>query len=218
MSNETAPPPSSSPTDAATIEAQTAPPPALGSLIGGPLPDTPAPALTPEPPAAAEPVAEHAPLALGDLKLPEGMRLMDGDKPLPEAEEFLSLLNGAKVPKESAEALLGLHEKFLQSAADQYLARWETTQNEWKKGVESMPEFGGAALPATLQSIAKVVDRYGDAEVREAFAVTGAGNHPAVVRFIAKIARDLNEAPPVRGTSSPSAADRAARMYPTSTQ
>lgn len=217
MTNSPETPTSPSPSATSAVDPTLAAVPTPTSLIGGPLPDATPPASAVEPPAAvpaAEPAPAFEPLTLDKLALPEGLSLMDGDKPLPEATELLELLNGAKVPAEAATKLLALHDKFLQKAADDYLAVWEKTQAEWRKGVETMPEFGGAALPETLTQIAKVVDRYGDAEVREAFAVTGAGNHPAIVRFIAKIARDMNEAPPTRGSKTSSVADRAGRMYP----
>jgi len=161
------------------------------------------------------------PLSLADLMAPEGFSLtskevVDGkevEKPIAGIEDFVGLANELKLGKDGANKLLAFHNQFLQSAADEYLARWEKTEATWKKQCQELPEFGGAAFEGTLQSISKVLDRYGDKEVREAFALTGAGNHPAVVRFIAKMAKDLNEATPVRGQTGSSPKDRAERMY-----
>lgn len=166
------------------------------------------------------------PLVVGDLSAPEGMLLYalddkgqpDTTKPLPEVSEFLTLANTKGMTKEETGQLLALHTKFLQSAASEYLGRWEKTQADWQTAVRALPEYGGANLPATLTSIAKTLDRYGDAKVREAFAVTGAGNHPDIVRFMAKLSKDLNETPPVRGDQNRGLADRATRMYPTAVQ
>lgn len=220
MSEQPVTPTSPTPAVTSSADPALATPASPTSMIGGPLPDTAAPAAAPavDPAAPAAPeasVAEFVPLTFDTLAVPKGLQIKEGDKLLPEAEQLLGILNEAKMPPEKASALLALHEQFLQKAADQYLAVWEKTQTEWRKGVETLPEFGGAALPETLSQIAKIVDRYGDAEVREAFVITGAGNHPAVVRFMAKIAKDMNEAPPTKGTHQTQTADRASRMYNT---
>ena len=195
------------------------------SILSGattePAPPDPALAAPPEnpdampdaPPVPAEAPAGPDPFSLSDLTIPEGLTLEEG---APEVVQFLELTKG--LGKEGAQTFLDLHANFLQRASESYLARWETTQTEWQEQVRALPEFGGDALPATLANIAKVLDRYGDAEVREAFAVTGAGNHPAMVRMMAKIARDLNEAPPVRGDNAPPSSSRASRMYATPPQ
>lgn len=151
-----------------------------------------------------------APITLEDLSLPEGVELAEE-----EAGEFLSLLNeGPEDPKERAQAFLDLHLSLLSKAADAYAGQWETTQADWQRQVRELPEIGGDRLEQTLGQIAKVLDRYGDQEVREILNVTGAGNHPAVVRFMHKIAKDLNESPPVRGGSAEGQPrDRASRMY-----
>lgn len=148
--------------------------------------------------------AEVAPVALSDLAIPDGISLEADGKPLPEAETFLSLINEHKVPKAAADAILALYPKLLEQTAGQYAAQWEATQNDWQEKLRAEPEFGGAKLQTSLSAAAKILDKYGDADVREALAITGAGNHPAIFRFLSKIARDLNEAPPVSGTPATS--------------
>lgn len=187
--------------------------PAAEAAAVSPQPETAPPPPNPEAVPDPTPAPAPAPLTFADLTLPEGLSLAEGDE---DGVQFLTLAQS--LGKENAQAMLDLHSKFLQRASEEYLARWETTQTEWQDAVRALPEFGGDALPATLANIAKVLDRYGDAEVREAFALTGAGNHPAIVRLMAKIARDLNEAPPVRGDNAPPSSSRSARMFSTTAQ
>lgn len=157
---------------------------------------------------------EPAPaLTVDDLSLPEGFVL-----PEDTANEFLSLVNEPPESRaELANKMLGLHTSLLQSAADEYAKQWETLQEEWRTEVRALPEIGGDNLDRSLGEIAKVLDKYGGKEVRDALSVTGAGNHPALVQMFHRIAKDLNEQPPVKG--APAAGqprDRASRMFPTS--
>lgn len=46
----------------------------------------------------------------------------------------------------------------------------------------------GPAFDQTLADARSVVKRYGDAELAAALNETGLGDHPAVVRFVAKVA------------------------------
>ena len=151
-----------------------------------------------------------APISADDLALPEGYAL-----PEELGASFLELMNNPPESRaEFANSILELHTQILQQTADAYAQQWEATQEEWRAAVQNLPEIGGQNLQTSLGEVAKVLDRYGDKEVREAFALTGAGNHPAMVRFLHKIAKDLNEMPPVAGAPANAAPrDRASRMF-----
>ena len=190
--------------------------------------DTPAPQPSPEQPAATSlldstttsepvveadaapaPVAEVLPLTREDLTVPEGL-VVDEE----HLTSFLEALNGDLAPKDRATALLGLHEKLLTGVGEQLNTAWEATQEEWRQAARALPEIGGDNLDRTLGQIAKVIDRYGDKDTREAFALTGAGNHPAVIKLMAAIAKDVNETAPISGQPVNSAPkSRAERMY-----
>jgi hypothetical protein len=80
---------------------------------------------------------------------------------------------------------------------------YETKQNEWKSAINSDPEIGGSKWNGTRASIGRLFDSLGDSKMtdafREAMDYTGAGNHPAVVKFLARVAARLTEGGPVRG-------------------
>lgn len=163
--------------------------------------------------AEGPPPSAPEPLTLDALTLPEGFEM-------PEATgtEFLDLLNNPPESRaELANRMIGLHTSLLESVAGEYAQQWESTQEEWRTQVRALPEIGGQNLDKSLSEIAKVIDRYGDKDARDALALTGAGNHPALVRLFHKIAKDLNEAPPVTGGPPTGASrDRASRMFGTS--
>lgn len=193
----------------ATTEAT--PPPAAPEAIPDPTPASPAvEAEGAAPGAEGPPEAAPAPLALADLTLPEGFEM-----PEEVGSQFLQLVNSPPQSKaEFGNSLIALHTSLLQSVAGKYAQQWESTQEEWKTTIQNLPEIGGKNLNQSLSEIAKVIDRYGDAEARQALALTGAGNHPALFKLFYKIAKDLNEAPPIQGAAATDAPkDRASRMF-----
>lgn len=190
--------PEAAPDPAPTAESEASP----SSLIGG--------GIEPGESSGGDEGPSPEPITAEQLEIPEGF-VFEGEA----AEEFLSIINNPPESRaELANAMIAAHTKILQQTADTYAQQWQETQDQWQAEVRALPELGGANLDQTLGKIAQVLDRYGDKDVREAFAVTGAGNHPAMVRFLAKIAKDLNEAPPVSGQPAHGQPkDRASRMY-----
>lgn len=157
-----------------------------------------------------QPPSEPEPLTLDQISLPEGFEM-----PEEVGAQFLDLLNNPPQSRtDLANQMIGLHTSLLEKVAGEYATQWEETQQAWQKQIRELPEIGGANLAASQAEIAKVLDRYGDKEARDALALTGAGNHPALVRLFYKIAKDVNEAPPVAGTPPTGApSDRATRMF-----
>ena len=198
-----APAPHAAPDPAPVPAAEGTPP---SSLVGSVEPGADAGGQEGQPPAS---------VTLDDLTIPEGIQF-EGEI----ADQFLTLINEPPESRaEFANALLDAHQQILQQTADTYASQWQATQEDWQNQVRQLPEIGGPNLDQSLGQIAQVLDRYGDQEVRDAFALTGAGNHPAMVRFLHAIAKDLNEAPPVAGQPAVGTPrDRASRMYPSAAQ
>jgi len=160
----------------------------------------------------AEPAPEFVPLAADALQVPEGFEVDEGLR-----DEFLGLVNNRELSEaDRANGLLGLWQKGLQTAEtrgiEAFNAQVEVAQNE----VKADPELGGAKLPATLQSIGKLMEEFGTPELRSLLDTTGAGNSIHVVRFLHSLAGKLTEGsiqPP--GTPPASSEDsRAARLFP----
>jgi hypothetical protein len=88
-------------------------------------------------------------------------------------------------------------------------------QEQWSNEVNADPDVGGDKLAPTTGAIAKIIDKYGTKELRQAFDLTGAGNNLHVIKFLAKIAKDLTEPGP--GPSSlPAGVEKslAQKLYP----
>lgn len=115
-------------------------------------------------------------------------------------DEFLGILNDREAtPAEQAQKLVDLQARLARDASETGSKAWEEIQTDWVSKVKADPDIGGANFENTMTSIGKLVTHYGDQELRDAMNLTGAGNHPAMVKFLAKVAKDFNEGTPISG-------------------
>lgn len=176
-------------------------------------------AAAPEPKLGADgkPIPEApAGLDLKAIKLPEGFTL---DEKL--AGEFSNLLTDAKLsPQDRGQKLIDLHSATLKAAVEAPYKLWSDTQATWVKEVAADKDFGSGDLKEPLktevkEAISKVIDQYGGQPLRDALALTGAGNNPAIIRAFAQMSKLLTEGKPVRGGNPPAPSKSPAeRMYP----
>lgn len=164
-----------------------------------------------------KPGAETKPPEYADFKLPEGIKL-EGEA----LDGFKQAAAAANLSQEHAQSLLDMHAKALQQSMQQQYDAWHQTQRDWQAEVKADPDFGGAKFEAeTIPAIAKAIQTFAptpEAEkaLRQAFSFTGAGNHPEVVRFMARVGKSLMEGGHVGG--APALGDggksAAAKLYP----
>lgn len=193
----------------------------LANATPGPT-ETPPPTSTPESattpattPATAPPTSEAAPdkspadgtlLAEAEapatpfdakaLVIPEGVQLRDADI---EALTPLAAKHGLST--EAVNDLLGVHAEALKAAAIQPYQAWVDQNKAWVEEIKKDPELGdGNGLKTEVKTAAaKVIADYGGQPLKDALNATGAGNHPAMIRFVNKIAQVLTEATHVQG-------------------
>ena len=212
------PPPASTPTSPPP-GADLTPPQGAGasaapSLIAG---ESSAPGDTPPatsaPGSSAEPGAPHVPLTAADFTLPEGFDPKDES-----FTAFVEAANSAKLSKDGAAKLFDLHSKAMNAASEGNSRLWAETQETWRKQVETDKEIGGDKLQPTLGRVRQLVKDFGTPELIGVFDLTGAGNHPEMIRFLGKIAEKMGEGKPVAGQTASGAGERSLeeRLYPTS--
>jgi hypothetical protein len=163
-----------------------------------------------DPPKSTEPGKTEEPFKAADIKLPEGAQLDETT-----AGKFVELVNKFGISREAAGELVSMQSELAKVASEANSKLWADMQDKWKKEVETDTEIGGDKLAGHLTSISKVLDKYGSPELRAAFDLTGAGNHPAVIRFMSKIAAVLTEPSFIQGTPAAGAKDLASILYPT---
>ena len=158
--------------------------------------------------------ATEAPLTAADIALPEGVEVDEAS--MVSALEVMN--DAALTPKARLEKLIALQHEVMTRAAKESeeasLKLWNDTQDQWRKEAQALPELGGAALPKTLATIKKGLEAVGaDKSVFEALDVTGAGNHPAIIRVLHALTAKLAEGGPQSGTPTRSSLSQAERLY-----
>lgn len=161
-------------------------------------------------PEKAEP--EFKPVTAEAFKFPEGFEKNDE-----VLAKFLEITNGAKLPADVAQKLIDIQTDLTKAASEAGSKAWTEMQTKWQDEVRADPEIGGQKLEENLSHVAKLIDRVsGDqaTAVREAFALTGAGNNPALVKFMVKVAKELSDPSPVTGAPASAPRDTASLLYP----
>jgi hypothetical protein len=178
------------------------------------LVNTPPAEVKPEEVKPAETPAPVEVVSADDLKefMPEGADPAD-----PLFKEFIDLSNKSDLsPKARAQELFKLQTKVLEAISEKGSQDFVKMNEKWQDETRNDPEFASGKLEPALGGISKLLDKYGSPETRQAFDFTGAGNHPAIVKFLAKMAKDLNEPGPdptrIQPPSRP--LTQAERLYP----
>jgi len=149
-----------------------------------------------QPEAQAQQAEPKPPLTYEPFTLPEGMTVNDtlmGD--------YTKVLGEAQVPQEVGQSLIDLHGRVMREAVAAEVQRqrdvWDQTQRDWRTQVQA--EFGNQYDTKLNDARWAVMQLAPNEDVRKelwgVLSFTGAGNHPAVVRFLADTAKKLRERP-----------------------
>lgn len=187
---------------AAPAEEVAAPPPAVEPA--------PASSLLGEAEAEAE---APAPLTAESLTVPEGVspELISG---------FLEIMNDGELSREALAQKLVDYQVAAQTAGNEAAMAaaqtlWDDTQSQWQAEARGLPELGGEALPATLATIKRGLSAVGaDKATFEALDLTGAGNHPAIIKVLHALTKNLSEGGPISGSPPAGKLSQAERMFP----
>lgn len=194
-------------------------PPPAGEPVRGPSePDKPQQPAGDQPNGDQQPHPGDAEPAITEEDY-QALSLGDG-VPVDDASfgEFKKLALEAQLKPDAAQKLLDLHGR-MQAAAVQ---AWQAQVQDWRQQAESDPYLsGGAILDGGFTSLkeataaaGRFLERFGDRELRQALDQVGLGNHPALVRALAKAGRELASDNLVTGQAVPRP-DRLRAMYPT---
>jgi hypothetical protein len=128
---------------------------------------------------------------------------------------FAEVVNKHGIPRNAVAELVALQEKTMQANSEASSRAWKDVQAAWVDEVTKDAEIGGKNWPQVQSKIGQLIDTHGSPELREAFDLTGAGNNPAIVRFMSKIANVLSESGHI-SAGMPSTAPKTAAeiLYP----
>lgn len=145
-----------------------------------------------------------APKVVYELKAPEGYPEFDA-KMLEPAVELFTKHN---IQPEVAQELMGLHATQMKSFAEelgkQTLANqhktFADTRAMWRKEIQTDPVYGGAGYETTMRAGKRMINLFvPDSEMQsfnDFMRLTGAGDHPAFIKFLARMSRRYDEAAP----------------------
>lgn len=134
-------------------------------------------------------------------------------------EDVQECFKQAKLTKKQADILLNAYRDAVNKIGDFEKEQRTQMTDAWYKQVKNDPELGGNNLNNTKMMIGRVMERFGNQELRDYLNQTGLGYSPAMVRFVTKIGEALgNDADFVtgRGVSHDTEYDRNKRLYPNS--
>lgn len=134
-------------------------------------------------------------------------------------EDVQECFKEAKLTKKQADILLNAYRDAVNKIGDFEKEQRTQMTDAWYKQVKNDPELGGNNLNNTKMMIGRVMERFGNQELRDYLNQTGLGYSPAMVRFVTKIGEALgNDADFVtgRGVSHDTEYDRNKRLYPNS--
>ena len=155
-----------------------------------------------------------APEKYADFKAPEGITL-----DAKAIEAATPLFKEAGLTQDQAQKFVDFYAaKQVESAQAPY-DMYAQMREGWQKEVKADPEIGGK-LPQVKETVSRALDTLGDATLaknfREAMDLTGAGDHPAFVKTIYKLAQMVTEGRHVAGSGPSALGQRAPGAAPPS--
>lgn len=148
-----------------------------------------------------------------EFKVPDGVQL---DEAL--ITEFTPVAKELNLDNASAQKLVDLYTKTRAADTQKLYDAWAQTHEKWVGDAKADKEFGGANFDASIAIAKKAMTAAvlgGGEKLVEALNVTGAGNHPEVIRFFYKVGKLMSDDKFDTGKSQSGApVDKAAALYP----
>ena len=146
-----------------------------------------------------------------DLKMPDGVEL---DAELAEAlgPEFADL----KLTNAQAQKLVDKYIEIQTARGGKQSEAWSQTVQGWADEAKADKEIGGAKWDATVSASQKAVKSLGTPALRDYLNASGGGNHPEMIRFMAKVGAMISEDKPATGGAEGQGkpADAASTLFP----
>jgi len=146
---------------------------------------------------------------------------------VPEGDYVLSLPDGLQVDEATLATLspamkeAGINGKQANTLAAAFASlkkaeyeQFGQTVTGWAKTAQADPEMGGANWDSTVANAQKVISQFGSDGLKEYLNMTGAGNHPEVIRLMAKVGAVISDDNPTATSQGKVARDTVATLYP----
>ena len=167
---------------------------------------------TTQKPSVLNEAAPGAPKEYEAFKVPDGYELDEA-----VAKEASGLFKGMDLNQANAQKLVDFYVAKTKETAEEPYKVWEKQQEDWRNEVARDPEIGGK-LPQVKVAVSRMIDGLGDpklsSDFRSAMDYTGAGNNPAFIRTMYRLAQMLTEGGHVSGGAPSELGQRAPGARP----
>lgn len=153
-----------------------------------------------------------------EFTAPEGLELDPG-----MVEQFSPIAKELNLTNDQAQKLVDLYAGQVQNLAKANMERWENLVSSWAESSKNDPEFGGKNLDDSLGHARKALKTLGDDGLNQILAPPsaqnpngmGLGNHPAIIRLLAKIGKGMGEdSTHIQSNQAPAQVSLAKTMFP----
>jgi hypothetical protein len=131
---------------------------------------------------------KEAPETYDKFILPDGMEMTNDQ--LNQATEVFKDLS---LSQTQAQKLVDFETKLSAQKDAGIQSAWDQVNQDWVEESKADSEFGGEKLTASLVIAKAARDAYGNDKFTEMLEITGVGNHPEMIRFLAKVGKDVSE-------------------------
>jgi hypothetical protein len=154
---------------------------------------------------------DGAPETYADFALPEGIAIdpaVDSD--------LKHLARELNLPQDQAQKIADLGVRQAQRWAEHQQKAVNDASEAWLKATKSDAEVGGDKLNEALAAGRRALDAFGTPVLKTLLNETRLGNHPELIRFIARVGKAISDDTFVSGDRSAGTrgADMASRLYP----
>jgi len=148
-----------------------------------------------------------------DFVMPEGMELNSTllDQAVPIFKEL-------GLTKEQSQKLVDFHAQQIQNGIKSQAESFDQLKQDWRAQTENDPELGGDKLTENVATARVALDKLGTPELTKLLDDFGMGNHPEMIRFMARVGKFMKEdSPGNTGNAVPqNKKDRSSILYPNS--
>lgn len=148
-----------------------------------------------------DPPADDAPQAAAvpetyELAVPEGFEKLDDTAVEAATPVFKELGLSNEQANKLVPVVADYAKRIVEQRDEQLMGTILEQRKTWLNDAKADKEIGGANWDATMQSAARALDRLGfpkGSPLRVALDESGFGNHPELIRFAAKVGKEIGE-------------------------
>lgn len=146
-----------------------------------------------------------------ELKLPEGSNL-DASY----LEQTKALAKELGLSQEAAQKLVERDSGLMSSAHERNMATVREKTEQWAKDAQADKEIGGGNFQSSVTDARTALDKFGTPEFKNMLNQSGVGNHPELIRLLARVGKAMREDKMVTTSSQPARAQKsfAEAFYP----